>query len=480
MSRYAISAVLASDLVRRSGVDAVLAGDASIILSGITQDSRVVETGDLYCCISGASFDGHLFATDAVSRGARALLVDRHLPDIAEDILQIQVPNVRSVLGSIAAEAFHRPSDSLHLIGITGTNGKTTTAAILSSLLEAEGFTCEVLGTLTDSRTTLEAIDLHNRLHDFLARGVTHVVMEVSSHALDQHRVDGLMFDLAIFTNLSHDHLDYHSSFDEYFTAKARLFSAQLTRSAVVNRDDACGRVLIDTKSVPTVTYGSKDISDMEVRVDSSTFMWDGLHISLPLGGGYAPINALAAITAAREIGVSHEHIQRGCAVVSVIPGRFEYVGSSNGATVVVDFAHTPDGLAGVLQSARALTTSAVHVVFGCGGDRDHTKRSVMGKIASDLADYVYVTSDNPRSEDPAKIISAIMEGALHGNGTLSSFVNRADAIESAILAAEHGDIVVIAGKGHETTQEIQGVMTPFNDAEIAQAVLERQKGKAT
>ena len=480
MSRYAISSVLAGDLVRRSGIDAQLHGDASLVLTGITQDSRVVQIGDLYCCVAGATFDGHDFAADAVARGAIALLVDHQLPDIDKGILQIQVHDVRSVLGAISAEAFQRPADLLHLVGITGTNGKTTTAAILVSLLRAEGYVCEVLGTLTDSRTTLEAIDLHHRLSELVANGVTHVVMEVSSHALDQHRVDGLMFDVALFTNLSHDHLDYHSSMDEYFAAKARLFSAQLTRSAVVNRDDTYGRALAEGKSVPTILYGIKDISDVEVRVDSSSFMWDGLHITIPLGGGHAPTNALAAITAAREIGVSPEHIQRGCAQVSVVPGRFEFVGNSQGATVVVDFAHTPDGLAGVLKSARQLTTGAVRVVFGCGGDRDQGKRPVMGKIATELADFVYVTSDNPRSEDPAKIISAIMEGASHGTGVVRSFVNRADAIESAISAAEHGDIVVIAGKGHETTQEIQGVMTPFNDVEVAKAALTQQKGKAT
>jgi len=480
MSRYAISALRADDLVRRSGIDSALHGDASVVISGITQDSRIVENGDLYCCVSGATFDGHDFVAEAISRGARAVLVERHLPDIENEILQIQVQDVRSVLGAIAAQAFQCPADSLHLVGITGTNGKTTTAAILASLLVAEGYVCEVLGTLTDSRTTMEAIDLHHRLSELVANGVTHVVMEVSSHALDQHRVDGLMFDLAIFTNLSHDHLDYHPSMDEYFSAKARLFSAQLTRGAVVNRDDMYGRALVEQKSVPTAVYGLKDISDVEVRVDSSSFMWEGLHIAIPLGGGHAPINALAAITAARELGVSDEHIQRGCAHVSVVPGRFEFVGIYEGATVVVDFAHTPDGLAGVLSSARQLATGAVRLVFGCGGDRDQGKRPVMGKIASELADFVYVTSDNPRSEDPAKIISAIMEGAALGAGVVCSFVNRADAIESAISEAEHGDIVVIAGKGHETTQEIQGVMTPFNDVDVAKAALTKQKGKAT
>lgn len=475
MSRYSISPIRASALNVAAGSSAVLSG-ADATITGITQDSRSVTEGDLFCCVRGESFDGHLFAHEAISRGASALLVDSSVEGVPESVAVMTVPNVREVLGFFASAAFAFPSRALITVGITGTNGKTSTASIIASILRADGKSVEVMGTLTNVRTTPEAIDLQAFLHDCVEKGVTHVVMEVSSHALDQHRVTGVMFDVAVFTNLSRDHLDYHKTDEAYFAAKAKLFTPQQSVLGVMNSDDPRGQLLLDVAAIPMVPFAQSDVSDATIRVDSVSFRWKDLVIALPMGGGFTLMNALAAITACNQLGVPAEALIDGCASLGQIPGRFQSVPNELGFSVVVDYAHTPDGLQQVIESARAVCANKLIVVFGCGGDRDAGKRPLMGAAAQG-ADIVIVTSDNPRSEDPAVIMEQIVRGISPESCKVHVEGDRALAIASAISMAGRGDIVVIAGKGHEATQEVAGVHYPFNDVDVAKSALSHKKG---
>jgi UDP-N-acetylmuramoyl-L-alanyl-D-glutamate--2,6-diaminopimelate ligase len=453
-------------------IAATIVGDKNAVFSGITQDSRDVQPGDILCCVRGDLFDGHEFIHEAVSRGAVAVLVDHVDESIESSIVQVVVQDVRLVLGRVASAAFRHPASSLKMVGITGTNGKTTTASILGSLLTAHGGSAYVMGTLTGARTTPESIDLHAQLRSCVDSGIDHVVMEVSSHALEHHRVDGIVFDVVVFTNLGHDHLDFHGTMENYFAAKKRLFTSELARVAVVNTDDAYGRQLQIEAFIPTSTYSLTNLSNVEVDASHVSFTWKNLVVRLPIGGSYAVMNALAAMAAASELGVPDDRIVVGCASVQTVPGRFESVPNDSDIDVVVDFAHTPEALEGLLTSAREIARAGLIVVFGCGGDRDHAKRPLMGSIASLGADIVIVTSDNPRSEDPERIMGEIVAGVVPNKATVSSIVNREKAIESAILGAKRGDMVVVAGKGHETTQEINGVVTASSDVAIAAKVL--------
>lgn len=478
MSRHSVSPLTVDSLVMHADIPATIVGNKNTVFSGITQDSRNVEPGDILCCVRGESFDGHHFISEAIERGAVAVLVDHIDESIESSVVQIVVPNVREVLGRIASSAFRHPASSLKMVGITGTNGKTTTASILGSLLTSHGGSVHVMGTLTGVRTTPESIDLHAELRRCVDSGIDHVVMEVSSHALEHHRVDGIVFDVAIFTNLGHDHLDFHGTMENYFAAKKRLFSSEQSRVAVVNGDDPYGIQLQMESVIPTSSYSVSNVDNVVVTAAQVSFTWKGLDVRIPLGGTFAVINALAAITAAHELGVSDERIVSGCASVQTVPGRFESVPNSADIDVVIDFAHTPEALKGLLISARQISRGGLIVVFGCGGDRDHEKRPLMGDIASRGADIVIITSDNPRSEDPEHIVAEVVSGVVVNHSTVSSIVNREKAIESAILGAKRGDMVVVAGKGHETTQEIIGVMTPSSDVAIAAGVLRRREEK--
>ena len=460
MARYSVSPLTVDSLVMHADISATIVGNKNTEFSGITQDSRNVEPGDILCCVRGDLFDGHQFINEAIARGVAAVLVDHVDESIESSVVQIVVADVRLVLGRIASAAFRHPASSLKMVGITGTNGKTTTASILGSLLTAHGASVHVMGTLTGTRTTPESIDLHAQLRTCVDSGVDHVVMEVSSHALEHRRVDGIVFDVAIFTNLGHDHLDFHGTMENYFSAKRRLFASELARVAVVNADDSHGNRLLKEASIRTLSYSSSDLSNVVV------------------GGSYAVMNALAAISAACELGIPDERIVSGCSSVQTVPGRFESIPNDEDLDVVVDFAHTPEALEGLLISAREITRAGLIVVFGCGGDRDNAKRPLMGDIASRGADLVIITSDNPRNEDPERIVAEVMAGVAVNRALVSSIVNRENAIESAILGAKRGDMVVIAGKGHETTQETNGVMSPSSDVAIAAAALRKRKEK--
>lgn len=478
MARYSVPPLSIDSLVMHADIVATVVGDKDSVVTGITQDSRNVEPGDILCCVRGDSFDGHEFIGEALSRGAVAVLVDHIDESIDSSVVQVVVTDVRQVLGRIASAAFRHPASSLKMVGITGTNGKSSTASILGTLIEAHGGSVYVMGTLTGVRTTPESIDLHAQLRSCVDAGIDHVVMEVSSHALELRRVDGIVFDVAVFTNLGHDHLDFHGSMDNYFAAKRRLFNSEQARVAVVNADDTYGNQLFTEAVIPTTVYSLANVSDVVVTASHVSFTWKSLDIGLPIGGSYAVMNALAAITAAGELGVPEEHIVSGCESVQTVPGRFEVVPNDVDIDVVVDFAHTPEALEGLLVNAREIARGRLIVVFGCGGDRDNVKRPLMGGIASRGADVVIVTSDNPRSEDPDRIISEVISGVVVNHALVSSIVNREKAIESAILGAKHGDMVVIAGKGHETTQEANGVLTPSSDVVIAAGVLRSRKEK--
>ncbi|MBL8778373.1 MAG: UDP-N-acetylmuramoyl-L-alanyl-D-glutamate--2,6-diaminopimelate ligase [Acidimicrobiales bacterium] len=444
-------------------------GDGEVDVTGVAHDSRAVAPGDLFCCVRGEHADGHDHAAAAVGAGAVALLCERRL-DLP--IPQVVVPDARAAMGPAAAAVHGNPSEHLVVIGVTGTNGKTTTVHLLSSILEHAGRRAEVIGTLTGARTTPEAPELQRRFADFLAAGVEAVAMEVSSHALALHRVDGTRFRAAVFTNLSAEHLDFHATMEEYFQAKARLFTPELADAAVVNVDDPRGRLLRDAAIIPTRGFSLDEVDDLEVGHTSSRFRWRDQHVTVPLGGRFNVANALAAAETAITLGIEPAVAAEGLATAGPVPGRFEAVDAGQDFGVVVDYAHTPDGLERLLDTARELVGEGrLLLVFGCGGDRDTAKRPLMGEVAGRLADQVVLTSDNPRSEDPATIISEVRSG-FDDDRTLLVEPDRRRAIAMALETADPGDLVVIAGKGHETTQTIGETTLPFDDRVVARELL--------
>ncbi|HEX9258310.1 MAG TPA: UDP-N-acetylmuramoyl-L-alanyl-D-glutamate--2,6-diaminopimelate ligase [Acidimicrobiales bacterium] len=358
------------------------------------------------------------------------------------------------------------PARRLTMVGVTGTNGKTTTTHIIRSILEASGRQTGVIGTLSGTHTTPEAPELQARLAAHVAAGDSAVAMEVSSHALAMHRVDGIHFSLAVFTNLGRDHLDFHGTVERYFAAKARLFSPDLAAAGVVNVDDTYGRLLFDAAEVPVTPFSLDEASGLVIGREQSSFRWRGRDVVLPLTGRFNVSNALAAATAASVVGIDEDAIVRGLHAVVPVAGRFEPVATDRPFTVLVDYAHTPDALTEALHAAReAAGGGEVIVVFGCGGDRDQQKRPAMGAVAATLADVVVITSDNPRSEDPAAIIEAVTAGIPPSSrARIVVEPDRRAAIGVALAAAGPGDVVLVAGKGHETYQEIYGQMHPFDD----------------
>ena len=454
----------------------IVAGVADTPWRGISHDSRLVNAGNLFCCVRGDTVDGHEFAHDVVDAGVQVLLVDHHITTVSSSVTQICVDSVRDAVGYVAADAYDFPSNDVVVIGITGTNGKTSTAHILGGLLDGLGLKTAVFGTLSGERTTPEAIDIQKRLATCRDEGVSHVVMEVSSHALVLGRMHGTHLRAAVFTNLGHDHLDFHKTQEEYFAAKASLFDEKYTEMAIVNRDDPHGLMIVDTTNAHAIGFGEDDLSDICVTARETQFRWQDSEFRIPIGGSFTLMNALAAVTVVKSLGYSPSQIAEACKNVLPVRGRFELVAGAKDFDVVVDYAHTPEGLQEVLTTARDLTDSSLITVFGCGGDRDATKRPLMGRIASEIADTVIITSDNPRSEDPHSIISAIRSGVTSPRGEVITIGDRREAIAAALQRASKGDIVVIAGKGHETTQEIAGVISPFNDVEVTQQILEDQK----
>ncbi len=442
-----------------------------VVAAGITHDSRHVGPGTLFCCVPGASNDGHTFAAAAVRAGAVALLVDHHL-DL--DVPQLVVPDVRAAMPYLASAIYDNPSRSLAVFGVTGTNGKTTTTWLLQSVLEHAGLPCGLLGTLSGAHTTPEAPAFQAQLAAFRDAGKKAAAVEVSSHALALHRVDATWFAVGVFTNLSRDHLDLHGTEDDYFAAKARLFEPERCAVAVINADDVRGRQLAAQVSVPVRLFSMHDAADIVLDARSATFTWHGQRIRLPLGGAFSVANGLAAATAALAYGIEPAVIAQGLAAATPVPGRFEPIDIGQPFGVIVDYAHTPDGLRVALDAARGVTRNRLFVVFGCGGDRDATKRPLMGEMAKSRADFVILTSDNPRGESPAAIISDVVRGFPTGStGNYVVELDRRAAIAAAFSMAGAGDVVVIAGKGHEATQTIGAEVRPFDDRVVARELLE-------
>jgi UDP-N-acetylmuramoyl-L-alanyl-D-glutamate--2,6-diaminopimelate ligase len=472
------------DVVETSG------DPATVDVLGVTHDSRLVTPGDLYCCVPGRLDDGHQYAAEAVSRGAVGLLCEHLVGGLADDrVVQAVVGpgRVRSAMAHIAAAFWGFPARSLLMAGVTGTNGKTSVTHLLGAVLRHAGRPTTVLGTLSGARTTPEATDLQRLLAEVrdgapgAGDGVAQpaVAMEVSSHALAQSRVDGIHFDVVVFTNLSHDHLDYHGTMEDYYRTKASLFTSQRAVQGVVCADDPWGRRLLAEARIPVVPVSRADASNVELLAGCSTFTWRSLPVRLAMTGAVNVENALLAAEAAVALGVDPPRVAAGLAAAPPVPGRMEALATpvpgGPEATVLVDYAHTPAGVEVALAEARRLAGSLgrVVVVFGCGGDRDREKRPMMGAAATRGADLAFLTSDNPRHEDPAAIVDQVLAGVepsaaeARATGRLVVEPDRRRAIELAITAATPGDVVVVAGKGHETVQEIGDRRLPFDDRAV-------------
>ena len=443
-------------------------GETKVEIEDLAYDTRTVRAGALFFCVPGERFDGHDLAERARDAGAAALVVER---PVASRVPQLVVADSRRAMATAAAEFFGHPTRELQVAGVTGTNGKTTTAYLLHSILDAAGRKPGLLGTIESRiggerrpaiRTTPEAIDLQRTFRAMLDAGDLSCAMEATSHGSQLRRLDGLRFASLVFTNLTQDHLDLHGTMDAYFEAKRRLFVEGDRPPAAINVGDEWGRRLAADRP-DALTYGFAE--DAALRPDAL----EG--IELKLRGRFNVENALAAMAGARLLGVDDDAVARGIEAVGGVPGRFESVDEGQPFTVIVDYAHTPDSLENVLATARELSSGRVICVFGCGGDRDREKRPVMGRIAGELADLPIVTSDNPRSEDPRAIIEEIAAGA---EGELEVVPDRRQAIARAIESAEPGDVVVIAGKGHEQGQQFRDRTVPFDDREVAREALRK------
>jgi UDP-N-acetylmuramoyl-L-alanyl-D-glutamate--2,6-diaminopimelate ligase len=464
-------------------------GRRPVEILDLAYDTRRVGAGTLFFCVPGARVDGHDLAGAAVAAGASALVVER---PVEVDVPQLVVESTRASMAVAADVFFGMPTERLGVAGVTGTNGKTTTSYLLRAILEADGRSTGLVGTVewvvggaprAAPHTTPEAIDLQRLFREMLDAGDEAVALEASSHGSHYRRLDRVRFDALVFTNLTQDHLDLHADMEEYFAAKRRLFVGIAPPPAAVNVGDPYGRRLADelasAQRAPLVTYGLRP--EAAVRADrldlgprGSGFTAAGIAIETPLLGIFNVENVLGAVAAALLLDVAEDAIAEGVRSVAGVPGRFEGVDEGQEFAVVVDYAHTPGALETVLEAARPLGDGRLTVVFGAGGDRDRDKRARMGEVARRLADTVVVTSDNPRSEDPLSIVEAILQGA----GTdVEVDPDRRSAIEAAIAAAGPGDVVVIAGKGHEQGQEIGGVVHPFDDREVAREALRRRGG---
>jgi UDP-N-acetylmuramoyl-L-alanyl-D-glutamate--2,6-diaminopimelate ligase len=469
-----------------------LDGDPETPVSGVAYDSRAVRPGDLFFCVPGAVTDGHKWASTAAAAGAAALVVER---PTGTGLPELVVSDARRAMARVGAAALGNPANRLTLLGVTGTNGKTTTAFMLNEILVADGRTTGLIGTIETRigsetragvRTTPESLDLHRLFREMVAAGVGSVAMEVTSHALALHRVEGLRFASAAFTNLSQDHLDFHADMEDYFEAKRSLFTPERLERGASNLDDPYGRKLLETASVPVIGFGAgagAEVRATDVRIGpASTELTivtpaGSAPLRIALAGHFNVSNALAAAATALQAGIGLDAIVTGLQSLHAVPGRFESVDQGQPFSVLVDYAHTPDSLDNVLRAARPLANAGqgrVICLFGCGGDRDRGKRPLMGAVAARLADYVIVTSDNPRSEDPDAIIGEILEGVLaeRPDGPDVVTPDRAAAIRTGLEEARAGDVFVIAGKGHEQGQEFADHTIEFDDRAVARANL--------
>lgn len=475
-------------------------GPGNVVVSGVSTNAQRCRRGDLFVAVKGTRVDSHALISEAIERGAAAVLVEQATPPYP-GIAIVRVPSTRRLANPLALALLGHPQRSLRAIGVTGTNGKTTTVHLVRNVLEAAGYSCGTIGTLGASwpgrtvrldTTTPDPLTLAAILAAMVEDGVGWVAMEISSHAIDQHRTAGIPLDVGILTNISQDHLDYHGDFAHYIATKRRLFFDYVLPNkggvSVFNRDDAVGEELCHFYGGKHVSYSATGAEDAAVRARfpkiapegvSFDLIYNGasIGVSCPLTGQFNIANCLAAASAGFALGLSAEHIAQGLATMQPVPGRFERIDIGQPFQVIVDYAHTPDALAKVLRTARQQTTGRLITVFGCGGDRDRSKRPSMGRAVASLSDLAIVTSDNPRGEDPDRIAADTIPGLEGGGMKPAQFhviLDRAHAIERALHTAATGDLVLIAGKGHETEQEILGARYHFDDRETAREVLQK------
>jgi UDP-N-acetylmuramoyl-L-alanyl-D-glutamate--2,6-diaminopimelate ligase len=483
-----------SDIARGvTGAETI--GNSKIEITGISHDSREAKPGDLFVCLVGEKSDGHRFASDAIARGAVALAVQPDHAALLSSLPGVVVSDTRKALPALASTLFGNPSRAMKLVGITGTNGKTTTTFLAASILRASGLKVGTIGTLgayldseklPSEHTTPEADQLQELLANMRDRGADAVVMEASSHALAQYRTACCEFDAAAFTNLTQDHLDYHGTMESYFESKLKLFTeypAASTKSfaASINIDDSYGDRIAAASKGRVVTYGINKPADVraenvqlgpgDVRFNARTAS-ELFEVHLPIGGAFQAYNALAAMGVGVGLGIDSESIARGLSEVNAVPGRFESVPTGRGFHVIVDYAHTPDGLENLIAAARRLNPARIVLVFGCGGNRDRTKRPIMGRMGATQTEVAIVTSDNPRHEDPQAIIDEILTGMSEPSAKVLVEPDRRAAIELAIREARDGDIVLIAGKGHEDYQLVGDKVLSFDDRLVAREIL--------
>lgn len=462
-------------------------GDTGIEIRGIDYDSRKVRAGAVFVCIEGTKVDGHDFIPSAIQSGAVALIVQKPVKT-PEGVAVVTVENTRYALAFISDAFFGHPSRKFNLIGVTGTKGKTTTTFMIKSVLEHSGQKVGLIGTVANfigsrelhaERTTPESCDLQSLFADMAESGAGSVVMEVSSHALDLHRVSCSCYDIGIFTNLSRDHLDYHRTFENYFDAKLKLF--KMCKNGLANIDSEYGRKLLDMAACPMHTYSIErdaDIRAVDIKKlpDSVEFKavtpWWESDIKVNVPGTFSVYNALAAIGACGLLGVPAEYVRAGLSNISV-PGRAEVVNTGRDFTIIIDYAHSPDSLENILRTVKDYAPGRVVSVFGCGGDRDRTKRPIMGEISGKIAHFTIITSDNPRTEEPSAIISDIEAGMKKTGGRYITIVERREAIRYAIENAQPKDIIVLAGKGHETYQIFKDRTIHFDEREVVREILD-------
>lgn len=474
---------------------ATIIGDKETIITGIEHDSRKAETGTLFVCIKGVHVDGHKFISQAVNAGAKAILTTRETVEVPAGVAILRVPDLNKALDTIVPYFHDYPARSMRIIGITGTNGKTTTSYITRAILRAAGYRVGLIGTIQIMiedevypihNTTPDVVELQHTLAIMRDKGMDYVVMEVSSHALDQDRVAGIEFDTAVFTNLTQDHLDYHKTLENYMLAKAKLFDkvsaagVKNGKTAVVNIDDAAGKVMLEHAKCRHITYAIDKNADLRatainVLASGANFTLNNesfgkMPLKLHITGIFNVYNVMSAVGAALAENIDSAVIAKVLQEFTSVPGRFELVKAGQDFSIIVDYAHTPDGVENVLKTARKIAKKKIIAVFGCGGDRDRTKRPIMGRLAAELADVVIATSDNPRSEDPEFILNEVESGVKEkiGNKQHEKIVDRRQAIFRAVALAQTDDIVVILGKGHENYQILKDKTIHFDDKEVA------------
>ncbi len=466
-------------------------GDAGTTVKNLVVDSRSQMKDGLFFCIPGTRFDAHDFAQQAVDNGCVALVVERKLPVQAA---QIVVNDVRGAMARIAAAFYGHPARKLKLLGVTGTKGKTTTSYLIKSICEHAGYRCGLIGTngnmigsemLKSELTTPDPIDLQRLFRQMVDAGVDVVSMEVSAHALALRKLEGLQFEAAVYTNLSQDHLDFFETMENYGEAKRMLFAPEKTRNAAFNADEDSTARMMEGLQVPAILYGIREncdlyARDIEISEDGVSFLLNlqGMHsvsVDLRLTGMFNVYNAMAAAASALILGIDLEKIKAGLEAVTTVPGRVEMLETHTPYRMILDYSHSPDALESILRTVRVFTRGKLIALFGCGGDRDQAKRPIMGRIGGQLADFCILTSDNPRREDPYAILASIEEGIRKTDGAYVVIEDRREAIRYAMKIARAGDVIVLAGKGHETYQEIQGIKHPFDEKVVVQELLQQQ-----